>query len=324
MMAVLYTHPTLFSPLCFHFFLPHTCTNLTEVKLCFSWIIELLLCFLFLVFLLGLSCDHCEFGYWNLSHPNGCVPCDCDPSGSLSLFCEPQGGQCECKPGVGGRRCDSCASGSFALSLEGSCSLCNCSEKGTVSGTVCDPHTGQCVCKASTAHTFYWAHKMIPLSHSVYQNKCILICIFAININKNYCINKLNLYEYKKAWTKDVQFWIVKDNVVGRRCYSCRPGYHTLDHRNSLGCLPCVCDLSGTLPGAACDIHTGQCPCKEGVEGAQCTNCAYNYYNQSTAIHSKTCLKSYLTLALQIPCSSSALLSICWFFIFCYFRWLVP
>uniref|UniRef100_A0A4W6FW95 Usherin n=1 Tax=Lates calcarifer TaxID=8187 RepID=A0A4W6FW95_LATCA len=165
----------------------------------------------------GLSCDRCEFGYWNLSHPDGCVPCDCDPMGSLSQFCEPEGGQCECKPGVGGQRCDSCGSGSYGLRLEGSCAPCNCSQEGTVPGTDCDPHTGQCVCKK---------------------------------------------------------------HVEGHRCDSCLRGYHTLEHRNSLGCLPCACDISGTLPEGACDMQTGQCPCREGVEGAQCTNCAHNYYNR--------------------------------------------
>ncbi|XP_039982949.1 usherin [Xiphias gladius] len=166
----------------------------------------------------GLSCDRCEFGYWNLSHPEGCVPCDCDPMGSLSQYCEPLGGQCECKPWVGGKRCDSCGSGSYGLKLEGSCTPCNCSQKGTVPGTDCDPHTGQCWCKK---------------------------------------------------------------HVKGRHCDSCRPGYHTLEHRNSLGCLPCACDISGTVPEGACDMWTGQCPCREGVEGAQCTNCAHNYYNRS-------------------------------------------
>ncbi|XP_071778073.2 usherin [Centroberyx gerrardi] len=167
----------------------------------------------------GLSCDRCEFGYWNLSHADGCVLCDCDPLGSLSSFCEPEGGQCECKAGVGGQRCDSCGRGSYGLRLEGSCAPCNCSKEGTVAGTECDPHTGQCVCK---------------------------------------------------------------EHVEGRRCDSCRRGYHSLERRNSLGCLPCVCDVTGTAPEGVCDALTGQCPCQEGVEGAQCTHCAHNYYNRSS------------------------------------------
>ncbi|XP_035991625.1 usherin [Fundulus heteroclitus] len=166
----------------------------------------------------GLSCDRCEFGYWNLSHPDGCIPCDCDPLGSLSSFCEPDGGQCECKPGVGGRQCDSCGRGLYGLRLEGSCAPCNCSRDGTVPGTNCDPYTGQCVCK---------------------------------------------------------------EHVEGHHCDSCRHGYHTLEQRNSLGCLPCVCDISGTVSQGVCDMKTGQCPCKEGVEGAHCTSCVQNYYNSS-------------------------------------------
>ncbi|XP_029001116.1 usherin isoform X2 [Betta splendens] len=166
----------------------------------------------------GLSCGRCEFGFWNRSHPDGCVPCGCDPLGSLSLFCEPEGGQCECKPGVGGQRCDSCASGSYRPRPEGTCAPCNCSRDGTEPGTDCDPHTGQCVCK---------------------------------------------------------------EHVEGRRCDSCRPGYHTLEQRNSLGCLPCACDSGGTVPGGVCDAWTGQCPCREGAEGAQCSDCAPSYYNGS-------------------------------------------
>ncbi|TNN67180.1 Usherin [Liparis tanakae] len=123
----------------------------------------------------GLPCDRCEFGYWNLSHPDGCVPCDCDPLGSLSPFCEPEGGRCECKPG---------------------------------------------------------------------------------------------------------------EHVEGRDCDSCRHGYHILEQRNSLGCLPCACDAHGTAPEGVCDAWTGQCPCRDGVEGAQCTNCAHNYYNRSS--HTQT------------------------------------
>ncbi|XP_060897032.1 usherin [Labrus mixtus] len=166
----------------------------------------------------GVSCDRCEFGYWNLSHPDGCIPCDCDPLGSLSSFCEPDAGQCECKPGVGGRRCDSCGRGSYGLRLEGSCAPCNCSQAGTAPGTDCDPYTGQCFCK---------------------------------------------------------------EHVSGHSCDSCRQGFHTLEKRNSLGCLPCACDTSGTVPEGVCDMWTGQCPCREGVEGAMCTDCAHNYYNSS-------------------------------------------
>lgn len=48
-----------------------------------------------------------EFHY----HPRGsdtCLPCDCYPVGSFSRSCDPESGQCQCRPGVIGRQCNAC------------------------------------------------------------------------------------------------------------------------------------------------------------------------------------------------------------------------
>lgn len=74
-----------------------------------------------------------------------------------------------------------------------------------------------------------------------------------------------------------------QEHVEGRLCDTCHHGYHTLERRNSLGCLPCACDSGGTVPGGRCDQRTGQCPCREGAEGLQCTDCAHNYYNNRSS-----------------------------------------
>ncbi|MPC29133.1 Laminin subunit alpha-2 [Portunus trituberculatus] len=52
----------------------------------------------------------CEYGYYgNPSQPGGsCVPCDCDPFGSVHEGCDNQG-QCSCKEGIQGRDCSQCA-----------------------------------------------------------------------------------------------------------------------------------------------------------------------------------------------------------------------
>ncbi|KAL0969312.1 hypothetical protein UPYG_G00225390 [Umbra pygmaea] len=177
---------------------------------------------------MGRTCDRCNYGYklLNSSHPEGCVTCDCDPVGSLSPFCEPEGGQCECRPGVGGQHCESCAKGFYGLHQGASCTPCLCSPDGTLPGTVCDPETGQCVCK---------------------------------------------------------------ENTEGHRCELCRHGYHSLERLNSLGCLPCACDVRGTLEGGVCDPFTALCPCREGTEGGQCTRCSIHYYNMTSDLfHSVT------------------------------------
>lgn len=45
--------------------------------------------------------------------------CECDPQGSLSSVCDPNGGQCQCRPNVVGRTCDRCAPGTFGFGPSG-------------------------------------------------------------------------------------------------------------------------------------------------------------------------------------------------------------
>lgn len=172
---------------------------------------------------LGLTCDRCNYGFkfLNGTDPNGCVPCGCDPRGSLHQFCNPFTGQCECKHGVRGLLCDTCISHFYGLNGSGVCLACDCSLNGSVLGTSCDAVSGQCKCKPHTE---------------------------------------------------------------GRQCDVCRDGYHSLDRSNSLGCLPCQCELRGTVNGSdVCDKNTGQCTCKHNVQGLRCNRCTVHTYSLSSA-----------------------------------------
>ncbi|XP_065144388.2 usherin [Paramisgurnus dabryanus] len=172
---------------------------------------------------IGLTCDRCNYGFKFLdhTHPDGCIPCGCDPRGSLHQFCNPFTGQCECKDGMQGLLCDTCVPQFYGMPGSGVCMPCACSPIGSVTGTSCDPVTGQCKCKPY---------------------------------------------------------------VEGRRCDVCRDGYHSLDRGNSLGCLPCGCEVKGTVNGSGvCDETTGQCACKSNVEGLRCNRCSAHTYNLSSA-----------------------------------------
>jgi coxsackievirus/adenovirus receptor len=57
-----------------------------------------------------------SIGFYTLGQAKSC---ECDPTGSLSLLCDPLGGQCECKPHVTGRRCDQCMPGTFGFGPSG-------------------------------------------------------------------------------------------------------------------------------------------------------------------------------------------------------------
>lgn len=48
-----------------------------------------------------------EFHY-NPRGSDTCLPCDCYPVGSFSRSCDPETGQCQCRPGVIGRQCNTC------------------------------------------------------------------------------------------------------------------------------------------------------------------------------------------------------------------------
>ncbi|XP_076023918.1 laminin subunit alpha-2 [Genypterus blacodes] len=103
----------------------------------------------------GVNCQSCRDGYFrpagvSVEAENSCVPCSCDPHGSVSLSCvadSSQGtsaqpaGSCRCKEGFGGQRCDRCAVGYMGYP---SCQRCNCSVEGS---TNADPCITPCVCK---------------------------------------------------------------------------------------------------------------------------------------------------------------------------------
>lgn len=78
----------------------------------------------------GTRCDQCKVNHWKIASGEGCEACGCDEIGSLSDQCNPVrwkilyaflycndlnvifefqfDGQCECRPGFGGRACDQC------------------------------------------------------------------------------------------------------------------------------------------------------------------------------------------------------------------------
>ncbi|XP_040841221.1 laminin subunit beta-3 [Ochotona curzoniae] len=67
-----------------------------------------------------------------------------------------------------------------------------------------------------------------------------------------------------------------RDHTEGRNCERCqlhyfrnrRPGAPIQE-----SCIPCECDPDGAVPGAPCDPATGQCVCKEHVQGERCDLC---------------------------------------------------
>lgn len=92
----------------------------------------------------GRQCDQCMPNHFNISHADGCQPCECNLIGSVDASCDAFTGQCKCRPGVTGVKCDQCLPFHYGFSMKG-CLACNCDPLGSLSAS-CDVN-GQCPCK---------------------------------------------------------------------------------------------------------------------------------------------------------------------------------
>ncbi|ELV12685.1 Laminin subunit gamma-3 [Tupaia chinensis] len=100
----------------------------------------------------GAHCERCQDGFHGSALAPGpadkCVPCSCNPEGSVSeqAPCDPVTGQCSCLPHVTGRDCGHCSPGFYDLQPRQGCRSCECHALGSQEGQ-CHPETGQCPCR---------------------------------------------------------------------------------------------------------------------------------------------------------------------------------
>uniref|UniRef100_A0AAQ4S3F6 Laminin subunit alpha-5 n=1 Tax=Gasterosteus aculeatus aculeatus TaxID=481459 RepID=A0AAQ4S3F6_GASAC len=177
---------------------------------------------------------------------NGAMPCACHEVGAESDTCEQFGGQCRCRPNVIGRDCSMCATGFWGFP---NCRPCNCGTR------LCEPVTGDCICPPRTVlpectqcepQTF-GCHPLVGCEVC----NCSRPGISSPDVNCDTFSGQCRC----------------KDNVVGRQCDRCSPGFYGYPN-----CRPCNCNEAGTEE-EVCDSFTGQCLCKENVQGSRCDQC---------------------------------------------------
>ncbi|XP_073325739.1 laminin subunit alpha-5 [Pagrus major] len=177
---------------------------------------------------------------------NGALPCACHEVGAESDTCEQFGGQCSCRPNVIGRDCSMCATGYWGFP---NCRPCNCGTR------LCEPVTGDCICPPRTLRPE--CTQCEPQTFGCHPVVGCEVC----NCSRPGIV------------TPDVSCDTLsgqcrcKNNVVGRQCDRCAPGFYGFPN-----CRPCDCNEAGTEE-EVCDSFTGQCLCKENVQGSRCDQC---------------------------------------------------
>ncbi|XP_046289595.1 laminin subunit alpha-3 isoform X1 [Marmota monax] len=178
---------------------------------------------------------------------NGALPCECDPAGAISHHCNPEGGQCPCRPNIIGRQCTRCATGHYGFPH---CKKCNCGRR------LCEEATGQCLCPPRTVRPQCEACELHSFSFHP------LAGCEGCNCSRRGIIGAA-----APDCDKDSGQCRCKPRITERQCDLCTSGFYHFPE-----CVPCNCNRDGTEPGV-CDPGTGACLCKANVEGTECNTC---------------------------------------------------
>ncbi|NXV66480.1 LAMB3 protein, partial [Molothrus ater] len=217
----------------------------------------------------GNNCERCQSGFFRnprreLSHPEACLPCECDPDGAVpGSVCDPGTGRCVCKDNVQGDRCHLCKPGfaQLAGANPAGCRRCTCNALGTRQDTVpCDGDTGSCSC--------------LP---NVVGSDCGQCAAGHWGLGSGQGCQPCACHPRGSRSPQCNQFTgqcPCRDGFTGQTCSAVGqqqcPPRHYRDARG--GCTECDCDFQGTEE-RGCEPATGRCLCRAGVTGQRCDRC---------------------------------------------------
>ncbi|NWT60196.1 LAMB3 protein, partial [Erythrocercus mccallii] len=217
----------------------------------------------------GNNCERCKTNYFRnprreLSHPEACLPCECDPDGTVpGSACDPGTGRCVCKDNVQGDRCHLCKPGfaQLAGANPAGCRRCTCNALGTRQDAVpCDGDSGSCSCLPNVVGSDcgqcaagHWG-----LASGQGCRPCA-------------CHPRGSRSPHCNQFTGQCP---CRDGFTGQTCSALGqqqcPPRHYRDAQG--GCTECDCDFQGTEE-LGCDRATGRCLCRAGVSGPRCDRC---------------------------------------------------
>ncbi|KZC04266.1 Laminin subunit alpha-1 [Dufourea novaeangliae] len=181
--------------------------------------------------------------------------------------CPPEYNSTSCQdPSIGYYRWyqNTTVTSTIVIDLVGQARRCQCNGR----SEVCDRETGYCLnCRGNTAgprcdvcadsfhgHPDFGGCKACPCPQTDkrFSNTCMI-----------------------RADTEPL--CVCKPGYTGRKCERCSSGYYGFPDLPGGKCIPCNCNLAGSVSDE-CDMETGQCRCRAGSTGRDCSECtAYRH-----------------------------------------------
>ncbi|XP_011495348.1 PREDICTED: laminin subunit alpha [Ceratosolen solmsi marchali] len=203
----------------------------------------------------GKTCNQCAPGYYN--YPE-CTGCNCDSHGSIGVSCDHEG-KCQCRENFDGDRCEKCKANFYNFP---NCEGCNCDPAGiagTFQGCGSLPTGELCQCKervegriCNQCKKLFW--NLQPNNPDGCED---------CHCNIPGVIGSIGECDGKTGQC------ICKPTVTDRDCSECIDGTYDLQESNLFGCSECSCDIGGSL-STKCNKETGQCHCRNRIEGQTC------------------------------------------------------
>uniref|UniRef100_A0A669EDF2 Laminin subunit alpha-2 n=1 Tax=Oreochromis niloticus TaxID=8128 RepID=A0A669EDF2_ORENI len=259
----------------------------------------------------GINCQSCVPGFYrpadvSAEEENPCIPCSCDPYGSISQTCvadssqatprmHSPAGSCWCKEGFGGLRCDRCAIGYMGYPY---CERCNCSVEGSVNA---DPCITPCICKENVEGENCDRCKLgfynLQESNRRGCEKCSCMGVSSHctastwtyqNVGTHYSLMLLHSFSMEVAnptargerRASAVEVCSCPYGYAGTSCEACALGFRRVNGNLYNGvCEPCHCHGHTTQ----CHEVTGHClDCSHNTAGPYCDTCLPGYYGNAT------------------------------------------
>ncbi|XP_071494248.1 laminin subunit alpha-1-like [Diadema antillarum] len=164
---------------------------------------------------------------------------------------------------AGPRSRSNCSEVEFAIMAEvfNGAVACDCSPLGSESTQVCESFGGQCPC--------------LP---GVIARSCDICAPFTYGIESGTGCTDCDcdlLGSVTQSCNQTSGVCDCKQNVGGDKCSACQTDHYGL--ATGEGCVPCDCAPEFSL-GSSC-TDEGQCTCKVGVRGLNCTQCSLGFFN---------------------------------------------